>query len=345
MVDEGSYRYVLSGSLLGVELNNLRSEPVGYMDVKEMYPLDIEEFYHAVGMADHVIAKLRQCWQDKVPVDEFVHRRLMQAFRLYLVIGGMPHAVQTYLDTNNLQDVLAVQKSILQEYKRDIMKYKRDDSSQKLYIDEVFQLIPSELNAKNKRFILKSLNEKARFASYENSFLWLRDTGVALPTYNIEEPKLPLLLAKTRNLFKLFQSDVGLLTSQFAGGIQLKLLGDNQAINYGAIYENVVAQELKAHGFDLYYYNNKRFGELDFVVKYHGNVLPIEVKSGKDYERHNALSNVMSSAEYALPEALVLCNGNVSVDGKVVYMPIYMLMFLEKEQTVNVTYKLDLSDL
>ena len=345
LVDEGSYRYVLSGSLLGVELNNLRSEPVGYMDVKEMYPLDIEEFYHAVGMADHVIAKLRQCWQDKVPVDEFVHRRLMQAFRLYLVIGGMPHAVQTYLDTNNLQDVLAVQKSILQEYKRDIMKYKRDDSSQKLYIDEVFQLIPSELNAKNKRFILKSLNEKARFASYENSFLWLRDAGVALPTYNVEEPKQPLLLAKTRNLFKLFQSDVGLLTSQFADGIQLKLLADNQVINYGAIYENVVAQELKAHGFDLYYYNSKRFGELDFVVEYHGNVLPIEVKSGKDYERHNALSNVMSSAEYALPEALVLCNGNVSVDGKVVYMPIYMLMFLEKEQAVNVTYKLDLSDL
>lgn len=315
------------------------------MDVKEMYPLDIEEFYHAVGMADHVIAKLRQCWQDKVPVDEFVHRRLMQAFRLYLVIGGMPHAVQTYLDTNNLQDVLAVQKSILQEYKRDIMKYKRDDSSQKLYIDEVFQLIPSELNAKNKRFILKSLNEKARFASYENSFLWLRDAGVALPTYNVEEPKQPLLLAKTRNLFKLFQSDVGLLTSQFADGIQLKLLADNQVINYGAIYENVVAQELKAHGFDLYYYNSKRLGELDFVVEYHGHVLPIEVKSGKVYERHNALSNVMSSAEYALPEALVLCNGNVSVDGKVVYMPIYMLMFLEKEQAVNVTYKLDLSDL
>ena len=345
LVDEGSYHYVLSGSLLGVELNNLRSEPVGYMDVKEMYPLDIEEFYRGVGMADHVIAQLRQCWEDRVAVDEFVHRRLIQAFRLYLVIGGMPQAVQTYLDTNNLQDVLTVQKSILREYQRDIMKYKRDDSSQKLYIDEVFQLIPSELNAKNKRFILKSLNEKARFASYENSFLWLRDAGVALPTYNVEEPKVPLLLAKTRNLFKLFQSDVGLLTSQFADGIQLQLLRDDQAINYGAIYENVVAQELKAHGFDLYYYNSKRLGELDFVVEYHGSVLPIEVKSGKDYERHNALSNVMSSSEYALPEALVLCNGNVSVNGKVVYMPIYMLMFLEKERVENITYKLSLSDL
>ena len=345
LVDEGSYRYVLSGSLLGIELNNLRSEPVGYMDVKEMYPLDLQEFLSAAGMSGDVIEGLCKCWNERTPVDDFVHRRLMQAFRLYLVVGGMPQAVQTYLDTNNLQEVIAIQKSILREYQRDIMKYKKDDNNQKLYIGEVFQLIPSELNAKNKRFILKSLNEKARFASYENSFLWLKDAGVALPTYNVEEPKLPLLLAKTRNLFKLFQSDVGLLTCQFANGIQLQLLSDSQAINYGAIYENLVAQELKSHGFDLYYYNSKRQGELDFEVEYHGKVLPIEVKSGKDYERHNALSNVITSMEYDIPEALVLCNGNVETKGKVVYMPIYMLMFLEKESVVDVTYRLDLSDL
>ena len=345
LVDEGSYRYVLSGSLLGIELNNLRSEPVGYMDVKEMYPLDLEEFFLAIGLAENVLNVLRQCWEEKKPVDEFVHQRLMQAFRLYLVVGGMPQAVQTYLDTNNLQNVLAVQKSILLEYQRDIMKYKKDDNNQKLYIEDIFKLIPSELNAKNKRFILKNLNEKARFATYENSFLWLRDAGVALPTYNIEEPKLPLLLAKTRNLFKLFQSDVGLLVSQFAGGIQLQLLDDSQSINFGSIYENVVAQELRAHSFDLYYYNSKKMGELDFVVEYQGNVLPIEVKSGKDYERHNALSNVMASAEYAIPEALVLCNGNVKVVDKVIYVPIYMLMFMEKEVKVDVKYKVDLSDL
>lgn len=345
LVDEGSFRYALSGSLLGIELNNLRSEPIGYMDVKDMFPLDLEEFLSAIGMSNEVIEALRKCWKEKTIVDEFVHKRLMQAFRLYMVVGGMPQAVQTYLDSNNLQEVIAIQKSILREYQRDIMKYKKDDNNQKLYIDEVFQLIPSELNAKNKRFILKSLNEKARFASYENSFLWLRDAGVALPTYNVEEPKLPLVLAKTRNLFKLFQSDVGLLTCQFANGIQLQLLSNDQAINYGAIYENLVAQELKAHGFDLYYYNSKRQGELDFVVEYQGEVLPIEVKSGKDYERHNALSNVMASSEYDIQEALVLCNGNVEKKGKVVYMPIYMLMFLEKEQVIDVTYHLDLSDL
>ncbi len=345
LVDEGSYHYALSGSLLGIELNNLRSEPVGYMDVKEMYPLDLQEFFTAIGMAENVIETLRKCWEEKSTVDDFVHNRLIQAFRLYLVVGGMPQAVQTYLDTNNLQEVIAIQKSILREYQRDIMKYKKDDNNQKLYIDEVFQLIPSELNAKNKRFILKSLNEKARFASYENSFLWLKNAGVALPTYNVEEPKLPLVLAKTRNLFKLFQSDVGLLTCQFASGIQLRLLNDEQAINYGAIYENLVAQELKAHGFELYYYNSKHQGELDFIVEYQGKVLPIEVKSGKDYERHNALSNVIASTEYDIPEALVLCNGNVKTNGKITYMPIYMLMFLEKEQVLDVTYRLDLSDL
>jgi uncharacterized protein len=345
LVDEGSYQYVMSGSLLGVELNNLRSEPVGYMDVKEMYPLDLEEFLSAIGLASNVVETLRRNWEERTPVDEFVHSRLMNAFRLYLVVGGMPEAVQSYLDTNNLQNVNAIQQSILREYQRDIMKYKTDDNSQKLYIDEIFQLIPSELNAKNKRFILKNLNENARYSTYENSFLWLRDAGVALPTYSVEEPKMPLLLSKTRNLFKLFQSDVGLLTSQFANGIQLQLLSDGESVNFGSVYENVVAQELKAHGFDLYYYNSKKFGELDFVMEYEGQILPIEVKSGKYYERHNALSNVMSSSEYHIPEALVLCGGNVEVKEKVVYMPIYMMMFLEKKEIGSVVYKLDLSDL
>ena len=345
LVDDGSYRYVMSGSLLGVELNNLRSEPVGYMDVKDMYPLDLQEFFSAIGLAPSVLDAIRKDWKDKTPVDEFVHSQLMRAFRLYLIVGGMPEAVQAYLDTNNLQNVITIQKSILLEYKRDIMKYKKDDNNQKLYIGDIFKLIPSELNAKNKRFILKSLNQQARFSTYENSFLWLRDAGVALPTYNVEEPKLPLLLSKTRNLFKLFQSDTGLLVSQFADGIQLRLLNDEQSINFGAVYENVVAQELRSHGFDLYYYNSKRLGELDFVIEYKGDVLPIEVKSGKDYERHNALSNVMASAEYNIPRGLVLCNGNVKTVGKVTYMPIYMLMFLEKASALNVSYKLDLSNL
>ena len=330
LVDKGDYRYIMSGSLLGVELKDLRSEPVGYMGVKEMFPLDLQEFIEALGVSDSIINTLRQNWEEKRAVDSFIHDRIMNLYRLYLVVGGMPAAVATYLKSNNLREVLNTQKDIVALYLRDISQYAPEKD--KLKIKEIFRLIPSELNAKNKRFILKNLNEKAKFERYENDFLWLTDAGVALPTYNVEEPKIPLLLAKSRNLFKLFQNDVGLLASQYADGIQLKIISGDTDINYGSIYENAVAQELKAHGFDLYYYNNKKRGELDFVIDLDGRTLPIEVKSGKDYAVHRALSNIMNLSEYDLTEAIVLCNDNLRTDGKIIYAPIYMSMFIRKSQ-------------
>ena len=342
LVDEGNYRYIMSGSLLGVELKDLRSEPVGYMDVKEMFPLDMEEFFTAVGLSQMVMDELRDAWENKRPVDEFVHAKLMELFRLYLIVGGMPAAVQKYLDSNNLQEVLAEQQAILRLYKRDIAKY---DKKNKLYIEEIFDQIPSELNAKNKRFILKNLNENAKFLHFENSFIWLKEAGVALPVYNVDEPIIPLKLSRSRNLFKLFQNDVGLLASQYADGIQLRLLTDAKSINFGSVYENAIAQELSAHGFDLYYFNSKRQGELDFVIEKNGVVFPIEVKSGKDYHRHNALSNVISNQTYQIPEAVVFSNENFSQSEKVMYLPVYMTMFVEKQPSVDITYKVDLSGL
>lgn len=342
LVSEGSYRYVLSGSLLGVELNNLRSEPVGYMDVKEMFPLDMEEFFMALGVSGQVLGAVRTAWEQQVPLDDFIHQKLMQLFRLYLLVGGMPAVVQRYIDTNNLQEVMAEQQAIIRLYKRDITKY---DKNHKLYIQEIFDLIPSELNAKNKRFILKNLNENLKFSRYENSFLWLKDAGVALPVYNIEEPVAPLKLSRSRNLFKLFQSDIGLLACQYADGIQLKLLNNEQSINYGSIYENAIAQELHAHGFELYYFNSKKQGELDFVVEKEGQVLPIEVKSGKDYERHHALSNVMSNDDYRIPQAYIFCNDNVHQSGRLLYVPVYMIAFLRKTPPANIQYRVDLTGL
>ncbi len=342
LVDEGNYRYIMSGSLLGVELKDLRSEPVGYMDVKEMFPLDMEEFFTAVGLSQMVMDELRDAWENKRPVDEFVHAKLMELFRLYLIVGGMPAAVQKYLDSNNLQEVLAEQQAILRLYKRDIAKY---DKKNKLYIEEIFDQIPSELNAKNKRFILKNLNENAKFLHFENSFIWLKEAGVALPVYNVDEPIIPLKLSRSRNLFKLFQNDVGLLASQYADGIQLRLLTDAKSINFGSVYENAIAQELFAHGFELYYFNSKKQGELDFVIEKNGDVLPIEVKSGKDYHRHNALSNVISNQDYQIPEAIVFSNENLRQSDKVMYLPIYMAIFLEKQTSVDITYKVDLSGL
>lgn len=342
LVDEGSYRYILSGSLLGVELKDLRSEPVGYMGVKDMFPLDFEEFISCVGVNDTVIRALHDAWRNRTPIDEFVHNKIMELFRLYLVVGGMPSAVSKYIESNNLQEVMAVQQDIIRLYKRDIAQY---DPNNKLYIEEIFNLIPPELNAKNKRFILKRLNEHAKFDRVENSFLWLTNAGVTLPVYNVEEPKMPLLLAHSRNLFKLFQSDIGLLASQYAEGIQMQIIKGDKNINFGAIYENAVAQELVTHGIIPYYYNNKKRGELDFVIELDGKVLPIEVKSGKDYETHRALSNVMNCDEYDLPKAVVFNNDNLRVVDKIIYAPIYMVMFLEKNNTAPTYYKVDLSGL
>lgn len=347
LVDEGSYQYVMSGSLLGVELDDLRSVPVGYMDEIEMYPLDLMEFFTAIGIGTDVINHLRKCFDEKSPVDDFIHKRMLEALHLYLIIGGMPAAVQKYLDTNNLRKVYEEQRGIIRTYKRDITKY---DPDHKMQIEEIYDLIPSELNAKNKRFILKELNEKARFSKYEDSFLWLRDAGVAIPTHNVEEPLLPLLLNKQRNLFKLFLNDVGLLAAMYGGNIQSRLLSKDSNINFGAVFENLVAQELCAHGFanemhSLYYFNSKKQGEIDFVVEYDNNVLPIEVKSGKDYDRHNALNNVMGNTDYNVPMAYVFCQENVSIQGRITYYPIYMISFLEQPQVKDNIYKFDIRGL
>ena len=346
LVEEGSYKYVMSGSLLGVELNDLRSVPVGYLDEMEMYPLDLEEFANALGISDDVIAHLQECFVQHKPVDAFIHGRMLDLVRHYLLIGGMPAVVQKYLDTNNLKSVLEQQRGIIRTYKRDITKY---DAGHKLQIEEIYDLIPAELNAKNKRFTLKELGEKARFARYEGGLLWLNDAGVAIPTYNVEEPKVPLLLNKQRNLFKLFLNDVGLLAAMYGDNIQLRLLSGDNYINYGAVYENFVAQELNAHGFanghGLYYFNSKKQGELDFVIEYNGAVLPIEVKSGKNYERHRALSNVVKNEQYAVNQAFVFCQDNVSVREKAVYLPIYMLMFLDQPKLDDLIVKFDLTGL
>ncbi len=342
LVEDGQYRYILSGSLLGVELKDIRSVPVGYLSILEMYPLDFREFCGANRVSQTVMDKLKECFEKKQPVDELIHEKMMELFRLYLIVGGMPAVVDAYIRTNNLKEVLRIQQGIVQLYYKDIAKYDKDN---KLYLDEIFSLIPSELNNKNKRFIMKDLNENFRFSRYENSFIWLKEAGVALPVYCVQEPEIPLLLSKSTNLFKLFLSDVGLLASMYVDGLQLKILNREKDINFGAIYENAAAQELKAHGFELYYFNSKKQGELDFVIEYKGNVLPLEIKSGKAYTRHNALDNVLKDERYAIPQALVFCNENISTVDKIVYLPIYMIGFLENEKIDEYIYSIDLSAL
>lgn len=342
LVEEGSYQYVLSGSLLGIGLKGISSMPVGYLTVKEMYPLNLEEFYRACGISDNIFSVLEEAFKAEREIDSIIHRKLMELFRLYLIVGGMPAVVQTYLDTNDIKKVVNKQREILSMYVEDISQY---DINNKLYIKDIFNLIPAELNNPNKRFILKNLNENTKFSRLEDSFIWIREAGVAIGVYNIEEPKLPLELAKLRNLFKLFSNDVGLLACQYADGIQLRILNNDIDINYGSIYENAVAEELFSHGLKLYYFNSKKQGELDFVIKLDDKILPIEVKSGKNYLRHNALKNVIENKDYEIEKAYVLYNENIKRVGNIVYLPIYLMMFIKNREIENLIWKIDLSSL
>lgn len=343
LVDEGSYNYILSGSLLGIEINDLRSVPVGYLTIKRMFPLTFREFALNLGLNSSILENLETSFKEKKPVDDFIHKKMMELFRVYLVVGGMPAAVNRYIETNNLNEVIDIQNQIVNLYKKDITQY---DKNNKLAIAQIFELIAPQLNSQNKRFIIKDIKSGVKFDRYENSFLWLKDAGFALPVYNVETPKIPLKLSKSRSLFKLFMSDVGLLASEYSQGIQLKIISGDDKLNYGAIFENYIAQELTACEHDLYYYNNKKRGELDFLIEYDGEVLPIEVKSGKDYKVHRALSNIMDCGEFNLNRALIFNNSNLKVEGKLTYAPIYMAMFLKQEiNDEDSIYKIDLSEL
>ena len=334
LVEEGSYRYILSGSLLGVELKNIRSVPVGYMTEAQMFPLDFEEFIRANGTANDVVEHLRNSFENRQSPDPVVHAKMMRYHSLYLVTGGMPAVVQKYLDTNDLRKVQAEQSAIVREYKRDITQY---DERLKMRLRHIYDIMPSELNKHNKRFFLKNASLRGRLDRAESDFVWLAEAGVAIPVYNVDEPKIPLELAKKANLFKFFLNDVGLLCSMYAEGIQMKILNGETDINFGAIYENFAAQELSAHGFDsIYYFNSKKRGEVDFIVEHEGTVLPIEVKSGKDFTSHAALDNLMGEEEFGIPSALVVCkSGKIEVVGKTTYLPIYDMMFLGRTLTTE----------
>lgn len=339
LVDDKRFRYILSGSLLGVELVNLKSAPVGYLETLTMYPLDFEEFLQIFNVREEILEKLRSSFLTKTPVDNVIHSKIMEMFNLYLIIGGMPAAVQKYRTTGSIDEVITEHRAIIEQYKVDFTQY--EEENRKLMITHIYELIPAELNEKNKRFMLADIRKNLRYDRVEDSFTWLWKAGVALAAFNTTEPTVPLMLNEKNTLFKMFLSDVGLLTTIYGKACKLKIVNREKDINKGAMYENVVAQELHAHGYSLYYYNSKKKGELDFVVEHGGEILPIEVKSGKDYEKHSALDNVMDVAEYGIREAIVFANDNVKTSGRITYYPIYMAMFLQDDPVEFVDISLD----
>ena len=327
LVDKGEYDYVISGSMLGVELENIRSHPVGYVTEVTMYPLDFEEFCQAAGLGEDPIRLAKDCFAKREELPDFLHERLTALFRRYLLVGGMPDAVVAFAETNSIDQVRIVHEGIVKFYARDISKYAQ--KNRRLMIKSIFDMIPSELSKQNKRFKLSSIENVKRYTQVQDEFLWLTKANVALAAYNVRAPISPLLLSEKHSLFKLFFSDVGLLASRFPKESLLGIIDGSPAKHLGGIYENFVAQELVAQGFDLRYYTGKKIGELDFVVEQkNGVIIALEVKSGAGYKTHAALNNALAMKEFDISEAFVLAETNIWRTESVTYIPVYLASIL-----------------
>lgn len=327
---DNKFTFIASGSLLGITLNKTTSIPLGSILIKKMYPLDFEEFIIANGFGNYAIEAIRNKFLANESLDEGMHNRMMSLFKNYLLVGGMPQAVNTFIATNNIMKVREVHTSIHELYGIDAAKY---DKENRLKIQRIYSLIPSFLENKKKRIVIKDIEDikGKRFDNYRDEFDYLIQAGVALEVKAISNPIFPLIESSAKNLLKLYFNDIGLLTNVLYRNNIMAVLNEENSVNLGSVYESVVAQELKAHGKNLFYYDNKTKGEVDYLIDDYDNlsVLPIEVKSGKDYYVHTALNHFVSNEDYRINKAIVLSNErNVIVKDKIFYMPIYYSMFL-----------------
>ena len=342
LVEDGRFDYICSGSLLGVNYKSIPSLPVGYESTIYMYPMDFEEFCIANSVQPEIFAYLKDCYEGKTVVRQIIHDTMLNLFKFYMIVGGMPDVVRTFVETNDIGKVVALQRDIASQYRQDIIKYAQKDPNK---ITKIFDEIPSQLDDKNRRFKLASLDKNARLRQYEEAFVWLQDAGVALPCFNLSEPKIPLKINEQSRLFKLYLNDTGLLCAMGTENTQFEILRGNLSVNFGSIMENVFAQQLKSNGFSLRYFNKRNVGEVDFVLQQNTEVVLVEIKSGNDYKQHAALNNTMKVKEWNLKKAIVFCQGNVEKDKDIVYMPWYMIMFLKQNKIIDAKINLDLSGL
>lgn len=333
LIKENKYTYIASGSLLGVTLKNTQSVPIGSLDIEHMYPMDFEEFLYANGVGEVAIEAMRESFYNNQALPDTMHNKIMDLFKKYLLVGGLPKAVETFVETRNVVKFRSIQKEIHDLYGIDASKYEQEHNK-KLKIRRIFDMIPSNLENKKKRVIVKDIENKEwkRSKDYLDEFDYLISAGIALETKAISTPTYPLIKNSGKNLLKLYMNDVGILSNIFYQNNIKAVMSDTKSINLGSVYETVVAQELKAHGYDLYYYDNKKNGEVDFLIDdvEHLSNIPIEVKSGKDYSIHSALDKFLANKEYNITQAYVLSNEQkVYTKNGITYIPIYYVMFLQ----------------
>lgn len=335
LMEEKKFTYIASGSQLGITLKKSQSLPMGSLDVQHMYPLDFEEFLYANGVGEMAIESMRESFIQRKTLPEAIHEKIMDLFKKYILVGGLPKAVKTFVETHNVTEFRSVQDEIHELYGVDASKYE-EENNKRLKIRRIYDMIPSSLENKKKRIVIKDIEDKKwkRAEDYLEEFDYLIHSGVSLEVKAISTPTYPLLENSTKNLLKLYINDVGILSGIYYKNNIKAVMSDMNSINLGAVYETVVAQELKAHGYNLYYYDNKKNGEVDFIIDDVDNLsnIPIEVKSGKDYKVHSALDKFISNKDYNIKQAFVLSNEQkVYTENNITYLPIYYVMFLKNE--------------
>ena len=343
LMAEKKFTYIASGSLLGVTLKNTQSVPVGSLEILHMFPMDFEEFLYANGVGKIAVESMREAFNKLQSLPDAIHNKIMDLFKKYLIVGGLPKAVETFVESCNIVEFRAIQKSTYNLYKVDAQKYE-EEHNRKLKIQRIFEMIPSNLENKKKRIVIKEIEDKRwkRAGDYIEEFDYLISAGVTLEVKAVSTPAYPLVENSGKNLLKLYMNDVGILSGIYYRNNITAIMNENNSINLGSIYETVVAQELKAHGFDLYYYDNKKNGEVDYLIDDVDNLsnIPIEVKSGKDYTVHSALDKFLANVEYNIKRAFVLSNEQRVYRDKqgVTYIPIYYVMFFNNDSNVVVPF-------
>ena len=331
---DGRFDVICTGSLLGV--SGYRSQdpdddrfapvPVGYEKIVEMYPMDFEEWLWTNGIQEAVFRKLEDCLSSLVPVPEVIHRRMTQLLQQYVIVGGMPRAVTTFMETHNIQEVVSVQNAIIEGYKTDMLKYAPQPDKPR--IRECFESIPKQLSRENKKFAYAQVRANGRGRDYQGSLQWIEDAGIIRKCYNLEIPELPLDGNAISEQFKVYMADTGLFISMLERETAHDILNGNLFGYKGAIFENLIADIFGKMGRKLYYYRKDSGLEVDFVMRYDGECTLVEVKASSGNVK--STKTILAHPEkYHVSRAIKLGNFNIGTSDQITTLPLYMAFLLK----------------
>ncbi|MCR5462719.1 MAG: AAA family ATPase [bacterium] len=324
------YTYIVSGSLLGITLKHTFI-PMGSINELKMYPMDFEEFLWANNVGQEAINYLKECFDNLTQINESVHETFLKRFKEYLICGGMPDAVKEFVNEKNINKMRNVQQQTYLYYSDDCSQY---DEEHKLHIRRIYEMMPSYMENKVKRLQINKIEEKEkeRTEKYSEDFEYLIHSGIAQCVKAVSNPIFPLIESSSKNLMKLYFNDVGLLTNILFKNNVRAILDNDYGINLGSVYETVCATELISHGHELFYFDSKKIGEVDFLINDYDNlsILPIEIKSGKDQNNFRAIPKLIDeNGNYKMKKGIVFGNKNIlKKEGNLIILPVYLIMFV-----------------